>query len=280
MCMKKASEIVVLIALYLMVQINSSAQQSVATFPTKNIDPYKIAVCFNKTSNLIFPYAIKSVDRGSSAILVQKAVSVENILQVKAAKEGFATTNLSVITADGKFYSFLVNYAAEAAPLNMAFNVDTVNALVSDGVLNEAELQQLSTQVQSQASFLHKKVKEQKMQLLLKGIYLSDSTMWWRMNLSNTSLINYTPDYVHFFIRDRKRSRRTAVQESKIQPFYSESSLVVRGSEEHDLIYSFSPFTIPSNQEFVIQVTEKNGGRTLTLRVSHRTILKARLFEN
>ncbi len=278
--MKKSSVSIVLIVLCLLFQKRASAQQDLVTMQAKTIDSYKIAVGVNKTSNIIFPYAIKSVDRGSSGILVQKAKSVENILQLKAAQQGFASTNLSVITADGNFYSFLVTYAAEPSPLNFAFTRDTVNALLSNGSINDAKLDQLSTQVQSQQSFLHKNVKEQKMRLVLKGIYLSDSTMWFKLKLNNTSLINYTPDYVHFFVRDRKHSKRTAVQENKVELVYSEPCFVVNGNEGHDLIYGFNPFTIPANQEFIIQMKEKNGGRALTLRVSHRSILKARLVEN
>ena len=278
--MKKASEVIMVIVLCLSFQINSGAQQNTVAVRAKNIEAYKIAVSFNKTSNIIFPYAIKSVDRGSPTILVQKAKYVENILQLKAAQQGFTSTNLSVVTADGKFYSFIVSYAVEPQPLNISFNRDSSNALLSDVLLNEAELDTLSNQVQFQHSFLHKKVKEQKMSLFLKGIYLSDSTMWFKLKLTNRSLIDYKPDNVRFFVRDRKRSKRTAVQENMVQPVYDQSAFVVNGNEDDDFIYGFTPFTIPSHQEFVIQVTEKNGGRALTMRVKHGIILKARVLEN
>src|SRR3954454_18344150 len=74
------------------------------------IEPYPLEITFNKTTNIVFPFAIKSVDRGSANILVQKAGSVDTILQVKAGKEDFPETNLSVITTDGTLYSFLVHY--------------------------------------------------------------------------------------------------------------------------------------------------------------------------
>src|ERR1700743_3117645 len=74
------------------------------------IQPQLLAVTFAKTTNLIFPYAIKSVDKGSKDLLVQVAKGVENIIQVKAAVQGFEETNLTVITADGKLYSYVVDY--------------------------------------------------------------------------------------------------------------------------------------------------------------------------
>src|ERR1044072_5277671 len=83
------------------------------------IMPYPLVVTYYKTTNLIFPYNIKSVDRGSKDILVQKAKGVENILQVKAGKMGFDETNLTVITADGKLYSYLLNYVDTPVVLNI-----------------------------------------------------------------------------------------------------------------------------------------------------------------
>lgn len=278
--MKKVSGILMFIVLFVSIRNNLNAQQIVPTVVTKSIEPYKIMVAFNKTSNLIFPYAIKSVDRGSVAILAQKAKAVENILQVKAGQQGFASTNLSVVTADGRFYSFIVNYAAEPSPLNMSFNVDTIKAQISEATVNEAELETLSNLVKSQQSFLHRRLKEQRMKLLLNGIYLSDTTMWFKLKLENQSLIDYKPENIRFVVRDRKRSKRTAVQENNIQPVYAQPSFVVRGNTEHDFIYGFNPFTIPSNQEFIVQITEASGGRALLLRISPRVFLKARLLKN
>jgi len=57
--------------------------------------------CFLKTTNIIFPYSIVSVDIGSRDVLAQKAKGVENILQIKAARDSFPQTNISIITADG-----------------------------------------------------------------------------------------------------------------------------------------------------------------------------------
>ena len=53
-------------------------------FSQFSIEPYSLQIGINKTTNLIFPYEIKSVDRGSRDVLVQKAKGIENVLQVKA----------------------------------------------------------------------------------------------------------------------------------------------------------------------------------------------------
>src|SRR5689334_10024769 len=85
--------------------------QSVRSFSsTAILEPYRLEVSYNKTTHLVFPLSIISIDRGSASILAQKAPGVENILKVKADQKAFEETSLNVITSDGKLYSFLVCY--------------------------------------------------------------------------------------------------------------------------------------------------------------------------
>src|SRR4051812_7987347 len=78
-----------------------------------------LSITYNKTTNLIFPYSVESIDRGSQDILVQQPKGTANIVQLKAGKQNFAQTNLSVITIDGQLYSFTVDYASQPAELNI-----------------------------------------------------------------------------------------------------------------------------------------------------------------
>lgn len=73
--------------------------------------PTNLAISHNKTTNIVFPFSIVGVDRGSPDILVQKAQGAAHILQVKSSIADFDTTNLSVITGDGRLHSFILSYA-------------------------------------------------------------------------------------------------------------------------------------------------------------------------
>src|SRR5688572_32814861 len=77
--------------------------------------PVSLSIAKDKTTSLIFPFAIRHVDRGTKDVLVQTIKEADNILLVKAASENFAETNLSVVTDDGSIYTFLVNF--EVKPL-------------------------------------------------------------------------------------------------------------------------------------------------------------------
>src|ERR1700751_5325199 len=109
--MKRYCGILVAIAFSLLCR-DANAQSGIpGNYKIKRIDPLRLDISTSMTTNLIFPYAIKSVDRGSIDVLAQKAKGSENVLQVKAAKAPFKQSNLSVVTADGQLFSFLIDYA-------------------------------------------------------------------------------------------------------------------------------------------------------------------------
>lgn len=246
------------------------------------IKPLHITISFNKTSNLIFPYPIVSVDRGSSSILAQKAKGAENILQIKAGKLNFPQTNLSVITTDARLYSFLVDYSDYPSILNVRFFQDTLPApapvKLSDMLLNTQLLNSIKDSVQKSNPFLHYSTVEQKSKLTLHSIYIAENVLWFNLQIKNKSLIDYTPGYIRVFVRDKKRAKRTAIQEKELLPIYSSPSTLIEGRGTKNIVIAFPSFTIPKNQELVIQVGEKNGGRSLVLTLSHKAILRARLL--
>lgn len=128
--MKRIAAIMIT-GIFLLFTCETSFSQSLTgKFQTTIIEPYPLKITLNKTTNLIFPYAIKSVDRGSADVLAQKAKGVENILLVKANRENFSETNLSVITADGKLYSFILDYMSNPAAINLSFLKDRMKKKV------------------------------------------------------------------------------------------------------------------------------------------------------
>src|SRR6185436_8256523 len=105
----------------------------------------ELNITTQKTTSLIFPSAVTHADIGSVDMLVQKVEQANNILLVKAGKKNFEQTNLSVITADGTVYSFIVNY--ESSPGNYIYNVTTSNsssshkATFGNGLLSQPDIE-------------------------------------------------------------------------------------------------------------------------------------------
>ncbi len=75
--MKQCCKIFIAGILCLIIQNYIRAQTINESIKWKFIEPYPISISETKTTNVIFPYSIISVDRGSSEILVQKAKGVE-----------------------------------------------------------------------------------------------------------------------------------------------------------------------------------------------------------
>lgn len=250
-----------------------------------SISAIPLFVGYYKTSNLIFPFSIKSVDKGSGDLLVQKAKGVNNVLQVKAAKKGFGQTNLSIVTADGKFYSFLVDYLPNPPFLNFSINPDSTAgrapgiADLSGVSLTEDDYQALKVYSTGQKSFLHKHISNGQVKLRLEGIYLDQKAMILSLKLSNESYVDYLPDVVRLFIRDKRRAKRTAIQEKEVKPLYSLGKLTVAGKGSIQVLVPLAPLTIPNSQELIIYFGEHNGGRVLMLSISNKTLLKARPIE-
>jgi len=241
--------------------------------------PYHLSITDHQTSNLIFPFAIKSVDRGSIDVVVQKAKGVDNILQVKAVKTDFVPTNLSIVTSDGKFYSVVLNYLEKPPVLNVSFKpvvADENKALVTGQVMNEAVCDAIRDSVDHLPEVMHRQEGKQKMELALHGIYLHQQAMFFKLSLLNQTAIDYPIASLRFFIRDHKQHKRSAIQETEIFPLFELPPLLIAGHGRRPLSVGLKAFTLPPRKELILQLREENGGRTLELKIPARLLMKAR----
>ncbi|XHR94313.1 conjugative transposon protein TraN [Mucilaginibacter sp. UC70_90] len=250
------------------------------------IQPQRLAVTFSKTTNLIFPYPIKSVDKGSRDLLAQVAGGVENILQVKAAKQGFAETNLTVVTGDGRLYSFLVDYADNPALLNIRLD-DNIHSLQPDALFelnsdNEARVHDLAEQILLKKPLLKGPEDEASdIRMALSGIYIREDRLYLQLALENNSQINYDISQLRFYIRDKSQAKRTAVQEQELQPLqYAGNTEVIRGNSAQSIVAVLPKFTIPDKKLLYIGLMEKNGGRQLRLEIKNKVLMGASLVSS
>ncbi|WP_426491226.1 DUF4138 domain-containing protein [Hymenobacter sp. 102] len=95
-----------------------ASTRPVAPAPAK-LATYPLFVSEQKTTHLVFPSPVTYVDLGSSGLIAAKATGSENIVRVKAAGSGFSETNMTVLTASGKLYSFVVGYQRNPRQLGL-----------------------------------------------------------------------------------------------------------------------------------------------------------------
>lgn len=268
----------VMMGYLLLITISAFAQQTGKNRLTK-IEPDSLTIAYSKTTNIVFPYAIKSVDKGSQDILVQKAKGLENILQVKAAQQGFFQTNLTVVTADGKLYSFVLNYDEKYPQLNLTLNKtkpEGQEVYFSSETGNEKDVQEYSKLAFYDKKKVHgEKVSNYDIEFQLNGIFIRDAVMYYRIKVTNNSKINYDLDQFRFFIRDTKKVKRTASQEIEITPIYILNTVPkIEGEAENTFVFALPKFTIPEKKYLAIQLMERNGGRHVELHVKNRKLVK------
>ncbi|MBW1656706.1 conjugative transposon protein TraN, partial [Flavobacterium quisquiliarum] len=229
------------------------------------------------TTSIVFPYAIKSIDKGSADVMVQKAKGVENILLIKAAKQYFFQTNLTVVTSDGKLYVFVMNYDEDCPDLNIkAENVVAASREVLFSLENENQ-----KRIKQTASLVLSKMKKTsgltkskyQISLNVNGIFIQQDVLFIRVVFQNKSKINYDIDQFRFFIRDRKKSKRTASQEIELQPLHTTSSSSVIPYQSAIMkVYALEKFTIPESKYLTLEMIEKNGGRQLEVDIDNNNL--------
>ena len=246
------------ILLLLLLSNGLTAQES-------SVPPRQLLISFNKTVSLVFPQIVASVDRGTRDVLVQKVAGMENVLKVKAARQNFSETNMTVITADGKLYSFIVDYTADPSTLSLQLN----------------NLPSIFEKIASKKSSVSGP-KNSKYEILLRlsGLYIEKNIIYYQLELQNRSNISYDIDMLRFFIKDKKQSKRTASQELEQIPLYMYGNTgSIEGQSKKIVVVALPKFTIPDKKFLYIQLTEKNGGRNLQLKIKNRNIIQAKAIQ-
>ncbi len=282
------------IALILGFAVQSYAQDSIRTpLALGKIEPYRMELTYDKTSHLIFPTAIRYVDLGSEYLIAGKAEDAENVLRVKASVRDFeAETNFSVITNDGRFYSFNVYYSGY--PEALSYDLLTMQKAVDKANGNDVLFEELGNNSPSLAGLLletiykkdkrivkHIGAKSFGIQFILKGIYIHNGKYYFHTELRNRSNVPFNIDFVNFKVVDKKVAKRTVVQERPMIPLRNYKPLTeISGQTTEKNVFLLDQFTIADDKVLLVEIFEKNGGRHQTLQVENSDLIKARLIND
>ena len=277
----------------LSISINAQNDHTKVISKDRVIPSYHLEVTYDKTVHLIFPSAISYIDLGSSKIIAGKADGAENVLRVKATVKDFeGETNFSVITDEGSFYSFIVGYAAYPSKLNIE-----MKDFIHDGKLvnrpnnsMEIYLSELGDEspktVQLAMAEIYKsnrktvkdvKSKQFGIEYQLRGVFSNNGLLYLHTEIKNTTDIPFDIDFLVFKIVDKKVAKRTAIQETIIQPVRAYNNMTsVPGKSSESTVFAFETFTIPDKKQMMVEPNEKNGGRHQRLVIKNGDLEKAR----
>ena len=282
------------IALILGFAIQSYAQDSIRTpLALGKIEPYRMEVTYDKTSHLIFPTAIRYVDLGSEYLIAGKAEDAENVLRVKAKVRDFEPeTNFSVITNDGRFYSFNVYYSSY--PEAISYDLLTMQKAVDKANGNDVLFEELGNNSPSLAGLLletiykndkrivkHIGAKSFGIQFILKGIHIHNGKYYFHTELRNKTNVPFQIDFINFKVVDKKVAKRTVVQERPMIPLRTYKPLdEIGGKLTEQNVFLLDQFTIADDKVMLIEIFEKNGNRKKKLQVENADLINARLIND
>ena len=225
-----------------------------------------LCISTDKTTSLVFPFSIRHVDRGTKDILVQQVKEADNILLVKASAKNFSETNLSVITDDGSVYTFVINYEEKPAiwVYNLQENKKAAMATYANGILD------------NRRTLRGVRDNSWNIDAAVIGTYIKDDIIYYQLSIKNNSTIDYDIEVLRFYISDKKKGKRTAMQENELKPLRVSGNIKqVKSFNQNIIVVALDKFTIPDKKFMGIQIMEKNGGRHLMMKLNNRDILKA-----
>lgn len=239
-----------------------------------------LSITTSRTTTLVFPYPVKSVDRGSADVLAQIVPETSNVLRIKAARKNFMPTNLTVITNGGELFEFALSYHSEPGNTLVRLasgQAATRNIQLPGSPVNEASLKMLSEKVLGHKANIHLHDKSGLITAELNGVYTADDILLFRIEMTNHSSLGYELAAVRFFISDTPGGKRTAVQRRDLIPVYSypHDNTVIQQGSTHPVVFALPKLTLDPRKYLGIEVLEKSGERSLNLKLRNKHILRA-----
>lgn len=249
-------------------------------FRLEGIGSAAVPVTVEKMTNLIFPEAVQIGVKVSRDILAQKVRGVENVIELKAVRRNFTVTNLSVYGKDGRLYSFLL-YPGDSGVMNFRVDGDLGAAYAGSEVMlsglpaDVVRLRGDALELVGRRGFLHRRVRVDGLRLRMTGVYMRDSLEWVVLDIANRTQIAWTGRFARYFVEDRNRVKRRAVQDWVVAPVYGGLPGPVGGDLTVRFAVGFLPFAVPSGKRLVVELAGADG-RMVRMTVKSRLLLKAK----
>ena len=117
-------------------------------------------------------------------------------------------------------------------------------------------------------------------EFLLKGIYINDDKFYFHTQIKNSSFVSFPIDFVNFKVVDKKKAKRTVVQEVIKHPIRVYSAIdEVEGKTVSRNVFVLDQFRIADDKVLRIELHEKNGSRLQVLEIKNSHLLKSKLVK-
>ena len=217
-----------------------------------------------ETTHLIFENDIEYIDVGNKYFATDVLKNIVKIKFINTKDEQLQpTTNLTVITKKGAYYSFKLiydqnNFGRSFNILSSNFNIDQFNSIKP-----ETDFEKKCFEILKKPKNINKKSTGQKMSFIVNGMYYIDDLIYIRLLVENNSRLDFTLGQADFWIRTKNTNKRklAAFQTRIVKPYYIYNySNEILGHNKKEMVFVFKRFVPLKNEIFVVQITESDGG--------------------
>lgn len=258
---------------------------------------HPVGINSTKTVHIIFPSEIKEVDAGIPEIITQITPAFNNVLKVKAVTdEHFAESNLTVLTAGGDLYSFIVNYQDTPEILNInvqknfesdqivsrAYQASTFNKsdfLIPSINLSEKEIRANFDYITNRRRVLKNiGVRNHAISAFLDNIYMDKSLTYLAVSVDNSSGVDYPVDFIKVYLRDVEGAKRQVIQEEELSIILLDTLETIEEGRSKRFVVAIPRITISSDKQLDFEIYEQKGGRHLRFPINSKIVSKAKSF--
>lgn len=276
--------------------VNQASQRNNYILPIAKMaikGSHPIGVDTDKTIHIVFPHEIKEVDIGVAEVVSQITPAFTNILKLKAMAE-FSETNLTVLTAGGDLFSFILNYQKNPEILNINieknYQADAINSkkfnfstfTKSDFLIPGINISE--TQIRKNFDFILQQkrrmknigVKNLNVGAFVQNIYMDESLLYVSLKLENNSGVTFPIDFVKFYVRDVETAKRQTIQEEELPIVLSQQLDPVYSLHTRSFVVAIPRITISSDKQIDLEIYEAKGGRHLRFPINSKIISNAK----
>jgi conjugative transposon TraN protein len=255
-----------------------------------------VFVSLNKTVHIFFPSEIKYTDVGSKDVLFETSGTM---LKLAAAVRDFEQTNITVITKDEVCYSFIVGYKEDIPELMYYISGQSGKKLVptdqsidslanssenSRKILSETDSLKLLCEICIRKPFAwwDAGVFNKKVYFALNNIFVINDKLFFVVSVGNYSNITYDIDYLKLTIFDKKRVKRSSIQDIEKRPVYTyQQPEQIKGNiKVLTFVIVFEKFTVPNKKMIVFEMGEVKNGRSIRYDLGKDLIMEADLLRS
>lgn len=293
--MKLQSKIffILLFILLTISRVKSQEIQGFASLQEARLEPFKMEVTYNKTSHILFPSPIRYVDLGNESLIANKAGDIANVLRVKSSVRDFEEeTNFSVVTEDGRFYSFDVFYSTY--PDTLSYDLSKLERTKEQQYSTDVLFEELDGESSALTEVMIKTLyeipkrtirhigsKSFGIQFFLKSLYVYEGKFYFIMQIKNKSNLSFHIDFVNFKIVDKKNLKRTVVQDKILSPLRTYPILSpVNFQSNGEYLFLLDQFTLLEDQILEIELMEKDGGRHQKIQIDNSDLVHAKIVDD